>query len=170
MVVGDQLDESSPGESYWRALLQQGEIAPPSGDDRDWPAPAPSPPFPYEGAFAGSHAVRHRPGMWERLEEAFQDGTTFEAPVIGCNKGGPRLEDVFGRTAGTLPDFTRFTDALRNSGIVWDAETLDRFLADPTATVPRTWMWAGKVEDARRRRDVIAFLRRSDRSLDICPR
>jgi hypothetical protein len=30
-------------------------------------------------------------------------------------------------------------------------------------------MWAGKVEDAQRRQNVIAFLRLGDRSLDICP-
>ena len=76
---------------------------------------------------------------------------------------------MFGRTAGSLPDYPKYTAALRGSGIVWDAETLDRFLADPTAMVPGTYMWAGKVADSQRRRDVIAFLRGGDRSLDICP-
>lgn len=90
--------------------------------------------------------------------------------AVGCDKGAPRLEDVFGRAAGSLPGVRFYTDAMRNSGIVWDAETLDRFLADPTAMVPGTYMWAGKVEDAQRRRDVIAFLRLGDRTLDICPR
>jgi cytochrome c len=68
------------------------------------------------------------------------------------------------------PGLPQLHGRLEELGIVWDAETLDRFLADPTAMVPGTFMWAGQVEDVRRQRDVIAFLQRSDRSLDICPR
>jgi cytochrome c len=90
--------------------------------------------------------------------------------AIGCGEGAPRLEGVFGRVAGSLLGVRFYTDAMRNSGIVWDADTLDRFLADPATMVPGTYMWGGKVEDAQRRRDVIAFLRLGDRSLDICPR
>jgi cytochrome c2 len=89
--------------------------------------------------------------------------------AIACNKVGPKLGGVFGRTAGTLADYPNFTAALKNSGIVWDTEILDRFLADPREMVPGTAMWVGKVEDAQRRRDVIAFLQHEDTSLDLCP-
>jgi cytochrome c len=88
--------------------------------------------------------------------------------AVACNKRAPKLAGVFGRTAGTVADFPIYSDALKKSGIVWDAETLDRFIADPSAAVPATTMTWGKVGDARERRDLLAFLRTGDVSLDLC--
>jgi cytochrome c len=94
----------------------------------------------------------------------------FGCHAVTCNKTGPKLQGLFTRSAGTLPDFPRFTDALKKSGIVWDAAKLDEFLADPPKMVPGTSMWVGKINDARERQDLIAYLRDPDISLDICPR
>jgi cytochrome c len=90
--------------------------------------------------------------------------------AVACNKRGPKLAGVFGRSAGAVGDFPTYSNALKTSGIVWDAETLDRFLADPVAAVPTTTMTWGKVANARERRDVLAFLRAGDTSLDLCMR
>jgi cytochrome c len=94
----------------------------------------------------------------------------FACHAFACNKRGPKLHRIFGRSAAAIGDFPIYSNALRQSGIVWDAETLDRFLADPVAMVPTTTMTWGKVADARERRDVLAFLRSGDTSLDLCPR
>ncbi len=90
--------------------------------------------------------------------------------AVGCNKRGPHLRGLFGRQAGAVDDFPIYSGTLRKSGIVWDTETLDRFLADPAAMVPATTMTWGKVEDVQERRDVLAFLRSGDTSLDLCLR
>jgi cytochrome c len=90
--------------------------------------------------------------------------------AVACNKTGPKLQGLLARTAGTLSDFLRFTDALKKSGIVWDLASLDEFLADPQKVVPGTSMWVGKVSDPQERRDLIAYLREPDISLDFCPR
>jgi cytochrome c2 len=88
---------------------------------------------------------------------------------IGCNRGGPKLQDIFNRKAGTVPDFKFYSESLRNSGIVWSAETLDAFLRDPGKLVPGTGMSAiGRVDSARDRSEIIAFLRRQDKSIDLC--
>jgi cytochrome c len=58
---------------------------------------------------------------------------------------------------------------VRRSGGL-DAAKLDEFLADPPKMVPGTSMWVGKVDDAQERRDLIAYLRKPDVSLDFCPR
>jgi cytochrome c len=73
------------------------------------------------------------------------------------NGAGPKHAGVFGRTAGTVPDF-RYSVALQKSGIVWTAETLDRWLADPQAMVPGTKMFFN-VDSAQDRADVIEFLK-----------
>ena len=73
------------------------------------------------------------------------------------NGAGPKHQGVFGRTAGTVPDY-RYSPALQKSGIVWNDETLDKWLADPQALVPGSKMFFA-VDDAKDRADVIAYLR-----------
>jgi glucose/arabinose dehydrogenase/cytochrome c2 len=69
---------------------------------------------------------------------------------------GPGLVAIVGRKAGMLQTFG-YTKALRRSGIVWDATTLDRFLTKPSAFVPGTTM-PQSISDATERSDVIAYL------------
>ena len=73
------------------------------------------------------------------------------------NEIGPRHRDVFGRKAGSVPDYN-YSAALKASSIVWNEATLDRCLTDPQAFVPGTKMLFS-VDDARDRADVIAFLK-----------
>ena len=73
------------------------------------------------------------------------------------NGAGPKHAGLIGRTAGTVPDY-RYSVALQKSGIVWTAETLDKWLADPQAMVPGTKMFFA-VDSAQDRADVIEFLK-----------
>ena len=73
------------------------------------------------------------------------------------NGAGPKHAGLIGRTAGTVPDY-RYSPALRKSGIVWDAATLDKWLADPQALVPGTKMFFN-VDSAQDRADVIEYLK-----------
>lgn len=73
------------------------------------------------------------------------------------NGAGPKHAGVFGRTAGTVPDY-RYSPALQKSGIVWNDATLDKWLADPQALVPGTKMFFN-VDSARDRADVIEYLK-----------
>jgi cytochrome c2 len=71
-------------------------------------------------------------------------------------KQGPTLVGVMGRKAGTSPRFG-FSQALKDSGLVWNAETLGLYLTDPTIAVPGTTM-PMPLPDASDRADVIAYL------------
>ncbi len=70
---------------------------------------------------------------------------------------GPRHQGVFGRKAGSVPDYN-YTAALKGSNIVWNETTLDQWLANPQALVPGTKMMYS-LDNAQDRADVIAFLR-----------
>jgi cytochrome c len=68
----------------------------------------------------------------------------FEKRCAGCHsldhdKEGPRLGGVYGRAAGSLASFN-YSDALKNSHISWDANSLDKWLAGPDKIVPETDM------------------------------
>lgn len=76
----------------------------------------------------------------------------------GGRRVGPNLYGVVGRKAGALPDF-KYSAAMRDSGIVWDADTLDRFLAAPQQVIPGARMVLS-IPDPDRRREVVAYLSR----------
>lgn len=91
-------------------------------------------------------------------EDAFQrcKGCHSVAPG-GPSRAGPNLHGIFGQVAGTRPGYP-YTDALAGSGIVWDTDTLDSFLADPSGTVPGSEMRRGTVSDTDQRAAIIAYL------------
>lgn len=70
----------------------------------------------------------------------------FQSPV---QKIGPSLLGVMGRRAGSVVGFP-YSEAMRRSGIVWDRESLQRYLAAPSRVVPGTTMvWAGEPDPDR---------------------
>ena len=86
----------------------------------------------------------------------------FEKRCTGChsldkNKEGPRLRGVYGRQAGSIPDFA-YSDELKGSKIMWNGETLDRWLSNPEVMLPNTDM-AFHVSNSQERADIIEFLR-----------
>lgn len=74
----------------------------------------------------------------------------------GQNRSGPHLADVIGRTAGSI-EGARYSNAMRESSIVWNNQSLDAFLAAPRQLVPGTTMAVG-VPDAAQRAAIIAYL------------
>ena len=86
----------------------------------------------------------------------------YDRRCIGChsldaNRVGPAHRGVFGRKAGVAKDYD-YSPALRNARLVWDAQTLDRWLADPEQLVPGQRM-GYSVSEAADRADLIAYLR-----------
>jgi cytochrome c2 len=76
---------------------------------------------------------------------------------------GPSLYRIMGRPAAAIPGF-EYSDAMRSkgaAGLVWDAATLDRYIADPEGVVPGTAMSAPPLRDEQERADLLAYLARS---------
>ncbi|WP_313958428.1 c-type cytochrome [Chelativorans salis] len=74
----------------------------------------------------------------------------------GRNRIGPHLSGVIGRAAGSI-EGARYSDAMRDSGIVWDNQLLDTFLAAPREMVSGARMTVA-VPDADQRAAIIAYL------------
>jgi cytochrome c len=96
-------------------------------------------------------------------EATLRRGEQVYARCIAChaieaNRTGPQHCGLFGRRAGTAPGFTGYSKALQASKIVWNAQTLDRFLQDPMKAVPGTTMGYAGVKDPKERADLIAWL------------
>jgi len=76
----------------------------------------------------------------------------------GAAKLGPNLHGIFGRKAGTVEGFA-YSDALKNSGIVWDEAKLDAWIKKPMALVPGTKMAFLGASNDTLRANVIAYLK-----------
>ena len=75
----------------------------------------------------------------------------------GLNKKGPQLMNIYGAPAAELKDYT-YSDGLKASGWIWDAETLDPYIADAEKAMPNSKMLSDPMPDAQERADVIAYL------------
>jgi cytochrome c len=80
---------------------------------------------------------------------------------INENGVGPMHKGVVGRKAGSVAGYDYSSD-LKNSGIVWTEENLDKWLTGPQAMVPETKMFFD-VPDAQDRADIIAYLKEKAR-------
>ena len=86
----------------------------------------------------------------------------FEKRCGGCHslekdKEGPRLGNVFGRKAGTIPTF-KYSDSFKSGQFVWDDAYLDRWLVNTDSVLPDNDM-DFHVPKSDERADIIQFLR-----------
>lgn len=82
--------------------------------------------------------------------------------VAGKKKIGPSLHGVYGRKAGTLKGF-KFSKAMKAAGakrnIVWDDETLDKYLTKPKKFIPKGKMVFPGLRKEKDRNNLLAYLK-----------
>jgi cytochrome c len=100
-------------------------------------------------------------GEVPRGQRLFQNCAACHSLEPNKSLTGPSLSGMYGRKAGTLQSFDRYSDALKSSGIVWDDKTLDAWLTDPKTLVPGNEMPFPGIHDAQQRADLLAFLKQA---------
>jgi cytochrome c len=71
---------------------------------------------------------------------------------------GPGLFGVMERHAGSVPGFG-YSQAIKNSNIVWDEKSLDAFIMAPQKALPGTTMPFPGIPRQEERNDLIAYLK-----------
>jgi len=74
------------------------------------------------------------------------------------NKTGPHLVGIIGREAGSVESYKKYSKALKGSGIVWNAETLDGYLTNPKKYLKGTKMAFSGLKKEADRQNIIAYL------------
>jgi cytochrome c len=77
--------------------------------------------------------------------------------AAGRSVVGPNLHGVFGRKAGTSGQFA-YSEAMKNSGIVWDDDSLAKYLRSPREFIPGNKMAFPGVKDDGQIADLLAYL------------
>jgi cytochrome c len=114
------------------------------------------------GAFIAMLVLEGATANTGYAQDAEHGKTIFKACAAchatdNANRAGPGLEGIIGRTAGTVPGF-HFSDAMKKSGIVWDAKTLDAYLESPQKAVPGNRMPFAGLKNPTDRTDLFAYL------------
>ena len=79
------------------------------------------------------------------------------APDVDHASYGPRLENVIGRVAGSVPDYD-YSDALERSGLVWTEAALRAWMEDNTGFLPGTKMRHVGIADPTVQDFILAYL------------
>jgi cytochrome c len=74
-----------------------------------------------------------------------------------ADKVGPNLYEVIGKPAASRGEFA-YSDALKQSGIIWSPETLNAWLKQPSALVPGCKMAFAGLPNDQDRINIIAYL------------
>lgn len=90
--------------------------------------------------------------------KAFRQCLPCHSLEPGRHMTGPSLDHIFGRKAGTVEGFERYTPALEASGKTWDEGALDAWLKNPSAFIPGSRMTFA-LDDAAARSNLIAYLK-----------
>jgi len=98
-------------------------------------------------------------GDAKRGAKAFQACVACHSLEPDRHMTGPSLAQLIGRKAGTHKGFLRYSDAMLQSGIVWNERTLDQWLASPAQLIPENSMSFRGIPDPGARRDLIAYLK-----------
>jgi cytochrome c len=77
------------------------------------------------------------------------------------NKIGPVLNGLDGRHSGTVANFS-YSDANKNSGIVWNEATFKQYIKDPKAMVPGTKMTFAGIKNDQEINDLWAYVSQFD--------
>jgi len=74
---------------------------------------------------------------------------------------GPELNGLDGRHSGSVANYT-YSDANKNSGIVWNEQTFEDYIKDPRAKIPGTKMVFAGIKIEQQAKDLWAYLKQFD--------
>lgn len=97
--------------------------------------------------------------------DAEAGGKLFSRMCGGChqvgesarNGFGPQLNGVIGRTAGSAEGY-QYSQAMKSSGVVWDRETLAKYIEDPKGVVSGTRMIFWGISDPEKIENLLTYL------------
>ncbi|MDA1098571.1 MAG: c-type cytochrome [Proteobacteria bacterium] len=98
-------------------------------------------------------------GNPDQGRKAFLKCVACHSVEPSLHKTGPSLSNIWGKNAGAIESFDRYSEAIRSSGIVWSDKTLNFWLRDPGSMVPGTSMRIRGMDNAAERLDIVAYLK-----------
>ena len=100
--------------------------------------------------------------MSRRAQHCSSSARCVTRSVPGATNGlGPELNGLDGRHSGSVANYS-YSDANKNSGIVWNEGTFKEYIKDPKAKIPGTKMIFAGIKNEQQAKDLWAYLKRFD--------
>ena len=110
--------------------------------------------------FSGALVHGHEQALAEQGKRLFfRCAACHSLSAEGPAMFGPHLEDIVGRTAGTVAHFEYTDSELRAQAFVWDEEYFEEWLQHPQAKYPQMCVPFRGLTDPEARRALFVFLR-----------
>ncbi len=90
-------------------------------------------------------------------EKVFMQCRSCHVLEEGVHRIGPSLHNIVGHASGSVAGYA-YSDANRNSGVIWTTDALFTFLANPRGVMPGTKMAFPGIKDAQDRANLVAYL------------
>jgi cytochrome c len=90
-----------------------------------------------------------------------QCGVCHKLGLGATNSIGPELNGLDGRHSGSVTNYS-YSDANKNSGIVWNEDTFKEYIKDPKAKIPGTKMIFVGIKNEQQAKDLWAYLKQFD--------
>ncbi|HEU5016601.1 MAG TPA: cytochrome c family protein [Pseudolabrys sp.] len=97
-------------------------------------------------------------GDAQKGKQAFAQCSACHSLQAGQNRVGPTLHGLFGRKAGTVTGYN-YSAAMKRADVVWNEETLKKYLSDPKSFIPGNKMIFPGIKDNAKLEDLIAYLK-----------
>ncbi len=91
----------------------------------------------------------------QSFKKCFPCHSVGERPI---NKAGPALNGLEGRKAGAVPGYN-YSEANRNSGLVWSEEAFRDYIKNPLAKMPGTKMFFAGIKSDKEIGNLWAYLK-----------
>jgi cytochrome c len=103
------------------------------------------------------------------LAQDIEKGATVFKQCAVCHKigpgatngVGPELNGLDGRHSGSAPNYS-YSDANKNSGIVWNEQAFEEYIKDPRAKIPGTKMIFAGIKNEQQAKDLWAYIKQFD--------
>jgi cytochrome c2 len=96
-------------------------------------------------------------GAAQRGAQVFAQCKICHSLEPGKNMLGPSLHGLIGRKAGSVPGYS-YSPAMKNANIVWNDDTLSKYLVDPKAFIPGDKMAFPGIKEPSKLADLLAYL------------
>ncbi len=91
-------------------------------------------------------------------KEIYEGCAVCHSLTAGETLIGPSLHGVFGSQVGTVDGFS-YSIFMKMKKFVWDEESMDKYIMNPTKFIPGARMLTGAIAEAEKRRKLIVYLK-----------
>jgi cytochrome c2 len=96
-------------------------------------------------------------GDAQRGAQVFAQCKICHSLEAGKNMLGPSLHGLIGRKVGSVPGYS-YSQAMKNANVIWNDDTLSKYLSDPKAFIPGDKMAFVGIKDPSKLGDLLAYL------------